>query len=144
MHAKHLCFALALATGGCAIRQNVTPVASVEGKEICIIENSEVTNPVILETYISALYEKGYAVKILPASAKFTDCAVTSTYRGHWLRDMRLYLAYAEIKVYRGGRKIGEASYDTSGGAMSFDKFKKPEETIFDMARQLFPYTATE
>ena len=141
MNGRHLCLVLTMAASGCAIRNNVTPVAALEGEEVCIIRNSEVSNPVILDTYVGVLAGKGYAVRMLPASAKFSDCAVTSTYRGHWQRDMKMYLAYAEIKVYAKGRKIGEASYDTSGAAMSFDKFKDPGETIYEMVNRLFPFT---
>ena len=138
MKARYLWIALALATGGCAIRQNVTPVARIEGKEICIIQNDSVKQG-FLETYMRVLNEKGYAVKTLPASAGLTACPVTSTYNGLWRWDLALYLAYAEIRVYDKGKQIGQAVYDASRGGGSLNKFINAENKIAELVNQLFP-----
>lgn len=50
---------------GCAIHQNVKPVAQLEDKEVCIIESSSVKTGV-LEAYKRTLLAKGYQVKQLP------------------------------------------------------------------------------
>ena len=138
MKTRHLCIVLALATSGCAILQNVTPVARFEGKDICIVQNDSVRKG-FLETYTRVLGAKGYAVKELPASAGPTTCRVTSTYRARWQWDLSLYLAYAEIRVYDKGEQIGLAIYDTSGGGFNTKKFNDAEETVAELVKRLFP-----
>jgi hypothetical protein len=123
---------------GCAIHQKVKPVSAFDEKQICIIEKPEVKEG-FLNTYIKVLSEKGYAVKKLPASASIIDCPITSTYNARWQWDMALYMALAEIAVYKNGANIGEASYDSLNGSGNMGKFVNAEKKITELVNQLFP-----
>jgi len=55
---------------------------------------------------------------------------------------MALYMALAEIKIFRNGEKVGEAIYDSRKGSFAgggFKKFIKGEEKIFELVNLLFP-----
>lgn len=123
---------------GCAIHQNVKPVAQLEDKEVCIIESPSVKTGV-LEAYKRTLLAKGYQVKQLPPSASVVDCGITSTYTASWRWDLALYMAYAEIKVYQGGKAIGEAKYDSQRGGANMGKFIDADKKINELVNQLFP-----
>ena len=130
---------LTLALSSCTILQNVTPYRSGDIQEICIIEDPAVRAG-FLKAYKRALREKGYKIRILGEHANLDDCELTSTYMGRWSWDMALYMALAEIKIFRNGEKVGEAIYDSrSGGGLVFKKFIKGEEKIFELVNLLFP-----
>lgn len=123
---------------GCAIHQNVKPVERFEDKQICIIEKPAVKAG-FLETYSRVLTTKGYVVKQLPPSASLVDCPVTSTYNARWKWDLALYMALAEIMVYKNGKPIGEATYDSLSGDGALSKFIDAEKKITELVNQLFP-----
>jgi hypothetical protein len=129
----------AVALAACAITQRVTPVERFDGKQVCIIENPAVVQAGFLVAYTQALDKKGYTVQRLAADAKITDCPVTSTYTANWRWDLALYLAFADIKVFQGGRQIGHAVYDAMGGGANMNKFIKGDEKIQELVNQLFP-----
>ena len=130
---------LTLALSSCTIVQNVTPYRSSDIQEICIIEDPAVRAG-FLRAYKRALREKGYKIRILEEHANLDDCELTSTYMGRWSWDLALYMAYAEIKVFRNGIQAGEAIYDSrSGGGLVFKKFIKGEEKIKELVNFLFP-----
>jgi hypothetical protein len=133
--------ALALALGGCAITQNVQPVAALDGPQVCIIQNPAV-RPGFLDTYLRVMGERGYQVRQLPAGAALTDCEVVSTYTGRWSWDLALYMAYAEITVYRNGQQAGQAVYDARQGSGLLSKYIKGEEKIAELVTRLFPVRA--
>lgn len=129
---------LVTAFSGCAIHQNVKPVERFDDKQICIIEKPAV-KPGFLETYSRVLNRKGYVVKQLPPSASLVDCPVTSTYNARWKWDLALYMALAEIMVYKNGKPIGEATYDSLSGDGTLSKFVDAENKITELVNQLFP-----
>lgn len=129
---------LVTAFSGCAIHQNVKPVERFDDKQICIIEKPAV-KPGFLETYSRVLTRKGYVVKQLSPSASLVDCPVTSTYNARWKWDMALYMALAEIMVYKNGKPIGEATYDSLSGDGNLGKFVDAENKITELVNQLFP-----
>jgi hypothetical protein len=101
----------ALAAAACSTKQ-VTPVAMGDEKRICIIENPKVRFDV-LNTYREALEKRGFQVQVLAPSTSPSGCPVTTTYTGLWRLDFPLvYLAYAELRVYRDGRPTGRAVYN--------------------------------
>lgn len=130
--------ALALALGGCAIRQKVNPTERFEGKLICIVANPAVKNG-FLETYKSTLTQKGYEVRVLAPSASLIECPVTSTYSANWRWDLAMYMAYAEIKVYKQAKPSGEAVYDATRGGGNMGKFISAETKIAELVDKLFP-----
>ena len=123
---------------GCAIQQTVTPVARVEGRQICIISNPAVRAGFV-QAYERSLVNKGYTVRQLPPAAATSDCPVTSTYTANWRWDLAMYMAYAEIKVFSNGRAIGEAKYDSLRGGANMNKFISAESKIDELVNQLFP-----
>jgi hypothetical protein len=128
----------ALLLGACAIHQTVKPVAGVEGRQICVIENPAVRNGFV-EAYKRSLAAKGYAVRQLPATAAITECPMTSTYSANWRWDLAMYMAYADIKVYSNGRPVGEAKYDSLHGGGNMNKFIDADRKIDELVNQLFP-----
>lgn len=123
--------------GGCAIQQKVSPVASFEGKEICVRENDKVRDG-FLDSYRSALEDKGYRVKLLTPNSPHDACPVTSTYTASWRWDLATYMAYAEIRVFKAGQLAGEAVYDSRRGGGNFGKFISADTKIRELTDQLF------
>ena len=115
---------LTLALSSCTIVQNVTPYRSSDIQEICIIEDPAVRAG-FLRAYKRVLREKGYRIRILEEHANLDDCELTSTYMGRWKWDMALYMALAEIKIFKNGEKVGEAIYDSRKGSFAGGGFKK-------------------
>ena len=140
---KLLCLfgGLIIAISSCTIVQKVTPYRLNDNKEICIIEDKAVRKG-FLKAYKKALREKGYKISVLEENANLDDCELTSTYTGRWKWDMALYMALAEIKIFRNGEKVGEAIYDSRNGSFAgggFKKFIKGEEKIIELVNLLFP-----
>lgn len=123
---------------GCSIKQEVKAVTPLTKKEICIIEDPAVREG-FLATYTRELSRKGYKTKLLAANSPLNTCNVVSTYMGLWSWDLAIYLSYAEIKVYRNEKLIGEALYDSRSGSANMDKFVKGETKIIELTNQLFP-----
>ena len=131
---------LALTFTACSIKQEIRPVglADLTVKEICIRDNPAV-RPTFVEAYRSRMESKGFKVTLLERDAAVTACPLTSTYTANWRWDLALYLAYAEILVYRNGQVIGRASYDSLGGGGRLDKFINATTKINELVDQLFP-----
>lgn len=120
-----------IALGGCATKQ-VNPVEMRGEKRVCIIENPRVLHD-FLGAYRRALEQRGFAVEVLPETARVNACPLTTVYTGHWRWDMVLYLAYAEMRVYRDGEQVGRAVH-----AARSSRFINGEEKIKEMANDLF------
>jgi hypothetical protein len=123
---------------GCTIKQNIKPVESFQDKEVCIIENPIVRNG-FLPAYRHALEAKQYKVILKPQNESITTCQVTSTYTANWRWDMALYMAYADIRVYKNGILGGEAIYDSLAGGANPGKFINAENKINELVGQLYP-----
>ena len=130
--------AFVMLVSSCSITQDINPYQATDINEICIIEDTAVRSG-FLRAYKKALQEKGYRTKILDENSNHDDCELTTTYTGRWSWDMALYMAYAEIRVYRDGVKKGEAIYDATGGAGLPKKWIKAEEKIKELVNLLFP-----
>lgn len=129
---------LVVLISGCAIHQTVKPVAHFDDRVICIIEKPSVKAG-FLETYKRVLTGKGYQVRQLPPSASLVECTITSTYTATWRWDLSLYMAFAEIKVYKSGKPVGEAAYDSQSGGANPGKFIDAETKVTELVNQLFP-----
>ncbi len=142
MISRLACASLALfALSGCAIHQNVKPVAQLDSKSVCIVQNGNV-RATFLDAYERALSNKGYEVKRLESGASLIACPVTSTYTANWRWDMAMYMAYAEIVVYKNAKPAGKATYDATRGGGNMGKFIGAEKKITELVDQLFPGTA--
>ena len=131
---------VALALVACSIKQNVRPVtpADLATREICIRENKTVREG-FLEAYRQALESKGFSVRMLDPDAGIRACPLLTTYTANWRWDLALYMAYAELTVFRDGNEIGKATYDALMGGGRMDKFIKADEKVRELVNQLFP-----
>ena len=129
-----------LALVACSIKQNVRPVtpADLATREICIRENKTVREG-FLEAYRQALESKGFSVRVLDPDAGIRACPLLTTYTANWRWDLALYMAYAELTVFRDGNEIGKATYDALMGGGRMDKFIKADEKVRELVNQLFP-----
>jgi hypothetical protein len=129
-----------LALVACSIKQNVKPVtpADLATREICIRENKTVREG-FLEAYRQALESKGFSVRMLDPDAGIRACPLLTTYTANWRWDLALYMAYAELTVFRDGNEIGKATYDALMGGGRMDKFIKADEKVRELVSQLFP-----
>ena len=125
---------------GCSIKQNVKPVtaAQLTSKDICVRENAAVRAG-FLEAYRRALHDKGFTVRVLEPAAGVTACPLLTTYTANWRWDFTMYMAYAEMTVYRDGGEIGKAVYDTMSGGLNTNKFINADEKVRELVDQLFP-----
>ena len=122
---------------GCSITQKVTPVSGPGIEEVCIVENPKVRAS-FLEVYKNALAEKGLNVRIAEPDNAVPECTVISTYRANWSWDLRLYMSYAEIKVFKGNELIGIAEYDATKGGANTNKFINAEAKVKELVDKLF------
>ena len=129
-----------LALVACSIKQNVKAVtpADLATKEICVRENKTVREG-FLEAYRQALESKGFSVRVLDPDAGIGACPLLTTYTANWRWDLALYMAYAEMTVFRDGNEIGKATYDALMGGGRMDKFIKADEKVRELVNQLFP-----
>ena len=129
-----------LALVACSIKQNVKAVtpADLATREICVRENKTVREG-FLEAYRQALESKGFSVRVLDPDAGIRACPLLTTYTANWRWDLALYMAYAELTVFRDGNEIGKATYDALMGGGRMDKFIKADEKVRELVNQLFP-----
>ena len=129
-----------LALVACSIKQNVKAVtpADLATREICVRENKTVREG-FLEAYRQALESKGFSVRVLDPDAGIRACPLLTTYTANWRWDLALYMAYAELIVFRDGNEIGKATYDALMGGGRMDKFIKADEKVRELVNQLFP-----
>ncbi len=127
-----------LSLSGCSITQTVNPVPPLDTNSICIINNDN-ARETFRDAYKRALEKKNYEVKLLPSSAVIADCSVSSTYTANWRWDLAMYMAYAEINVFKDGQKAGDAVYSSLSGGANMGKFIKAESKINELVDLLFP-----
>jgi hypothetical protein len=141
MNKLSLVFCLTALLAGCAIQQRVTPVNGLTTPEVCIIENIAVRAG-FSEELRNSLASKGYQARMVAANSPTSVCPVSVTYVGRWTWDLRLYMSYAEIKVFSAGQPAGEAVYDSTGGGATLSKFIDASVKIRELVDKLFPAKA--
>jgi hypothetical protein len=134
---KHTALVAAIAVfalGGCSTRQ-VTPVAGLDDKRVCIIQSSGANAGTFAEAYQKALEERGYKVEVWMETARDSICPVTTRYAAGWRFDGPIrYLAYAELRVYKDQRVIGRAQFNARNS-----RFISAEQEIREMVDALYP-----
>lgn len=128
--------ALILALSGCAIDQRIERSESFSEKEICVVENPDVQSS-FLEAYERVLLKRAYSVRRLPATSNLRECPITSTYTANWSWDIFLYMSYANIRIFKTGREIGSATYDSTHSGGNFGKFISAESKINELTEKL-------
>ncbi|HET8997999.1 MAG TPA: Sbal_3080 family lipoprotein, partial [Acetobacteraceae bacterium] len=81
---------------------------------------------------------RGLQPRVVPEDTAPRACPLTTAYTARWAWDLALYLAYAELRVYRDGRLAGEVRYDSSAGGLNLGKFVDARKKIEEMTGQLF------
>jgi hypothetical protein len=142
MRRRGMLLLLAVLLAACSIKQEVKPVMPADlpaARELCVRENPAV-RPGFLDAYRRALESKGFAVRMVPATGGITECPLLSTYSASWRWDFTMYMAYAEMAVYRDGQPIGKATYDSlTGGGRVDKKFINADDKVRELVDQLFP-----
>lgn len=127
-----------LLLSACTITENVDPVESLDGREVCVINNPDVREG-FEQTLLKSIQERGYDPRTLAASANLSDCPTAVTYVGRWSWDLTIYMSYAHVQVFREGKLAGDALYDSTSGGGNMAKFINAEPKIREMVFQLFP-----
>ena len=141
MKLRQMGLALAIASMlGCSIKQTVDPaqLSPTLQPEICMIAEPGVREG-FNHAYGAALQAKGFTLRQLPAGSSPSRCPLSTTYTGTWRWDVALYMRYAEIGVFEGGKRVGRAVYDARSGGGRLDKFIDAESKIYELADKLFP-----
>lgn len=123
---------------GCAIKQDVRPVAGLETRQLCVIESTDVRKGFQAALFRS-LRAHGYEVRPIPANSSVTACPVTLTYTASWRWDLALYMAYAELRTFNAGKEVGRAIYDSTRGGGNMGKFIDADKKIDELTRELLP-----
>jgi len=126
---------------GCSagvIQQKVMPItlSDKDSQEICLITNPAVLQD-ILEAYRKSLTSRGLTVKVLPQGSEPGSCSLATTYTANWRWDLALYLAYADLKIYRNNQLEGEAIYDALQAALNTGKFIHADAKIQELTEKL-------
>jgi hypothetical protein len=126
----------------CTITRTANPVLGLRDSaaEICIIEKPDV-RAVFQEELRAALEKRNLSTRILPVGSPVTACPVSLTYNARWSWDFVLYMAWAEIVVYRDGARAGDALYSAprAGWALTFRIYESTASKVDTMVEQLFP-----
>lgn len=128
-------FALLLTTA-CTIIQTVEPSDLNRDAVICVVENPAVREG-FLEELKKVLDSERILYSIGDAQQARDRCEWSLTYTANWRWDLALYMAYANIKIYKNGVLDGEAVYDSTGGGGNMGKFIDAETKIRELLNQL-------
>jgi hypothetical protein len=120
---------------GCTSMQ-VTKVAQIGSKEICIVDNPKVWQS-FRDAYERKIQAKGYKTQIV-IEAK--ACQVSTTYSAKMSYDgWGPYLSQAELRVFDGENLAGQANYHAPMGLASHGG---AENKIQSMVDQMLPFAA--
>ena len=129
---------------GCSVKYSANPLTNLnkDTNEICVIKDKD-TRDEFLSAYRLALKNKGFSVRVLDPKSDLNSCPLTSTYTGSWSWDFKMYMASAEIVVYKNGVKAGDALFDApkAGTALTTEIYDSTEVKIAKMVDRLFPNT---
>jgi len=96
---------------------------------------------VFQDELLAALERRGLSSRVLPAGSPVTTCPVSLTYNARWSWDFVLYMAWAEVVVYRDGARAGDALYSAprARSSFTFGIYKSTASKVDTMVEQLFP-----
>lgn len=91
------------------VSQTVQKVVGITtNDEICIIDNPAVRLD-FLTAYKSSIESRGYQVSVVNSTDN--ECSVTSTYTANYGMHWGMYLARADLKIFKNGELVGRAQY---------------------------------
>ena len=114
--------------------QVIGSAASVD--RICIVENPRVAVKEFVNTYQSALEQRGYKVEVIRDRKAYSlaMCPYLSEYTAFYAWDMVFYLSYAELTIYKDGKVAGSAVYRARSSRLVSD-----EEAVTRLVKELLP-----
>lgn len=134
---KFAVFGLLIFIAGCSINQKVEPVSSYDNDSLCVVENGDVREG-FLDALESSLAGQGVDYTLVEEGSLPEACRWTLTYTANWRWDLAMYMAYAEIKVFKGPSLKGSATYDALRGGANMNKFISAEDKIRELVNELF------
>ncbi len=115
--------------------QKIEPAELTKTSQLCIVENSAV-RPGFISALKKSLDEKNVDYRVVD-QVSADKCEWKATYTARWSWDMAIYMAYAEIKIYKNGKLDGEAVYDATNGVGNMEKFIKGEDKVRELVDKL-------
>jgi hypothetical protein len=139
MKTRPLIAALAAAAivSGCAITQQVRPVATAGISEICIRNNPDVMMKEFPKELRAQVETKGLKTSTFDGERP-AGCKHHLEYTANWRWDLAMYLVFADLRVYENGLLVGQATYDAHGGGANFGKFGATAEKLKPLVDELF------
>jgi len=120
---------------GC-VSMNVKKVSDLKGnEEICIVDAPSVRQA-FRDAYERRIIENGYQTRII-TDKNDPSCELTTTYFATYGVHWGLFLATAKLKVFRGAKLVGEASYHAPWASPA--KHGRVEPKIGSMVNELLP-----
>ena len=120
---------------GC-VSMNVNKVDDLRGnEEICIVDAPSVRQA-FRDAYERRIIEKGYQTRII-TNINDPSCELTTTYFATYGSHWGLFLATADLKVFRGAKLVGEAWYHAPWASPA--KHGRVEPKIGSMVNALLP-----
>jgi hypothetical protein len=120
----------------CAIHQIIEPVEGEALREVCVVENKAVREE-FLTALTQAIEKHGILTRVVEES-EADSCEYRVTYTANWSWDFTIYMRYADIRVWKGDKRIGESEYDSTSGGLSAKKWVNAEEKIHELVDGLF------
>jgi hypothetical protein len=128
----------AISLTGCAISQKIMPVTSASGSDVCVVDNRKVRETFRAEV-VRGLRAKSIPVREVQETSDLSTCGHVLRYNANWRWDLAMYMARAEITVFKGSQVVGSAYYDATSGGGRPDKFISAETKIAELVDKLFP-----
>ena len=126
----------AVALGGCAITQNVKPVAATGITDLCVKNNPQVMMDGFVKELRGQIEKKGIRTTQFDGERP-ASCRYHLEYTANWRWDMAMYLVFAQVSVYDGGLMVGQATYDAHGGGLRPDKWGPTSDKLAGLLNEL-------
>jgi hypothetical protein len=134
--------ALVAILSSCTITQTSNPVAEpvVSGAEICVVEKLDVRED-FRSALITSLRQRNFRIRPLKQGTAYEPCPLALSYNAKYSWDFVMYMAWAELTVYKKGTQVGDALYSapTGGWSMTTRIYESTQSKVDTMVSQLFP-----
>lgn len=146
-----LLFAAVALNAGCTSIEVAALDPALDIQHVCIERNPRVKFAEFVQMLEDGLARHGLTAEVFNAQEPPSHCEYVLTYTASWTWDVAVYLRHAELAIWRGRKKIAEATYHlVGGGGLSLAKFQgartKMEPVIDQLLeghRAAYPATTT-
>lgn len=121
-------------TAGCTSLK-VTTANGLGDYDICVIKNESIKDD-FTSAYVRQIENNGYKIKMVD-QAESLSCLITATYSATYGFHWGVYLATANLKVFKGKKLVGEAYYKAPFASPA--KHGRVENKINAMVNKLLP-----